>query len=441
MGRDVKRMAVKISSVDPNTPAEKAGLRAGDVLLSIDGEEIRDVLDYRFYMASQRIELCFRRGDGERRVRVRKGEYEDLGLGFETYLMDRQRSCKNRCVFCFIDQNPRGMRESVYFKDDDDRMSFLFGNYVTLTNLEERDVERIIKMKISPVNISVHTTDPELRVRMMKNPNAGRTLSYLRRFAEAGIRVNAQLVLCPGYNDGAALERTLSDLAALGEAVLSIACVPVGLTGHRSGLAALRPFTGEECRETVALIDRFGDRFFAECGRRVVYPSHKFFLGARLPVPPASYYGDFDQLENGVGMLALLEEDFLLELEGLAPAGAPRSLTIATGEAAAPFLSRLAGRAMALDPALQCEVVPVKNRFFGGYITVAGLVTGSDLVAQLRGRALGDEVLIPSVMLRHEGDLFLDNMTVDEVSARIGAKMRVVPASGDALARTLLRGG
>lgn len=434
-------MAVKISSVDPNTPAEKAGLCAGDVLLSIDGEEIRDVLDYRFYMTNRRIELCFRRGDGERRVPICKGEYEDLGLEFETYLMDRQRSCKNHCVFCFIDQNPRGMRESVYFKDDDDRMSFLFGNYVTLTNLEERDVERIIKMKISPVNVSVHTTDPELRVRMMKNPNAGRTLSYLRRFAEAGIAINAQLVLCPGYNDGAALERTLSDLAALGEALQSIACVPVGLTGHRSGLAALRPFTGEECRKTIALIDRFGDRFFAACGRRVVYPSDEFFLGARLPVPPASYYGDFDQLENGVGMLALLEEDFLFEIEGLAPAGAPRSLTVATGEAAAPLLSRLAGRAMALDPALQCEVIPVKNRFFGGYITVAGLVTGSDLVAELAGRALGDEVLIPSVMLRHEGDLFLDNMTVDEVSARIGANMRVVPASGDALARTLLRGG
>lgn len=433
-------MAVKIDSVEPKTPAARAGFQAGDILLSIDGEEICDVLDYRFYMTSPRIEVRFRRGEKERLVEIHKDEYEDLGLLFDTYLMDRQRSCKNHCVFCFIDQNPKGMRESVYFKDDDDRMSFLFGNYVTLTNLRERDVERIIKMKISPVNVSVHTTDPALRVRMMKNPNAGKTLSYLRRFTEAGISVNAQLVLCPGYNNGTALEQTLSGLAGLGEAVQSIACVPVGLTGHRTGLIELRPFTKEESRETIALIDRFGERFLAERGERVVYPSDEFFLKAEAPIPPASYYGGFDQLENGVGMLSLLEEDFSLELEGISPSGIPRSMTLATGEAAAPFLSRLAARAQALDPALRCEVAAVKNRFFGGYITVAGLVTGQDLVAELRDRALGDEVLIPSVMLRHEGDLFLDNMTVDEVSKRLGVPVRVIPASGDALARTLLEG-
>lgn len=433
-------MAVTITGVAGGSPAARAGLRAGDSLLSIGGEEIQDVLDYRFFMAERRLVLRLLRDGRPLDVSVEKGRYDDLGLEFETYLMDRQRSCKNGCVFCFVDQNPKGMRESVYFKDDDDRLSFLFGNYITLTNLTDRDVERIIRMRVSPVNVSVHTTDPGLRARMMRNPAAGQALARLRRLVEGEVRINTQLVLCPGYNDGDALARTLSDLGAFFPWVQSIACVPVGLTGHRAGLTALRPFTPAEAGRAIDTIEDFSSRWLAERGRRAAYPADEFFLLAGRPVPPSEYYGDFEQLENGVGLLALCEEEFFDELAALPPGKAPRSLLAVTGEAAHPLIARLCAAARAADPELTVRAVAVPNLFFGGHITVAGLVTGGDILAAVGPRPACERLLLPSCMLRHEQDRFLDDMPLSALSERLGVPIEVI-SDGGSLARALLKGG
>ena len=327
-------MPVLIQSVQPGSYAARAGIQPGDTLAAIDGHPVNDLLDYRFYVTSRRIVLDLLRAGKTRSVQIRKGEYDDIGLEFETYLMDKQRSCKNKCVFCFVDQMPPGMRETLYFKDDDSRMSFLFGNYITLTNLTDGDIDRIIQMRISPVNISVHTTDPELRVRMMKNPRAASSLAYIRRLCDADIRVNSQLVLCPGYNDGPALERTLNDLGALYPNLQSIACVPVGLTRFREGLEPLRPYDRERARETIEIIHRFAGRMWETHGERVAYPSDEFFLKAELPVPEPRYYGAFDQLEDGVGTLALLREEFEDALADDPETSASGVLSTVTGEAA-----------------------------------------------------------------------------------------------------------
>ena len=278
-------MPVLIREVERGSHAQKAGIKAGDVLVSIDGNAINDVLDYRFYVTSPHISLSLLRAGKGFRASIQKGEYDDIGLAFETYLMDRQHSCKNKCIFCFVDQMPKGMRESLYFKDDDSRMSFLFGNYITLTNLTQADIDRIIKMRISPVNISVHTTDPALRVEMMKNPKAASSLGYIRQLCEAGIKVNSQLVLVPGYNDGKALEQTLADLGTLYPNLQSIACVPVGLTKYREGLPELRLFDREGARETIEIIHRFAGAMEEKYGQRVAYPSDEFFLKAQMPIP------------------------------------------------------------------------------------------------------------------------------------------------------------
>lgn len=426
-------MPVLIESVQDHSPAFRAGIRPGDTLLSIDGHEIGDVLDYRFYMTSPRIRLELLRGGKPFSRDIRKGEYDDLGLEFETYLMDRQLSCKNKCVFCFIDQMPPGMRETLYFKDDDSRLSFLFGNYITLTNVTDADIDRIIRMHISPVNISVHTTDPALRVKMMKNPAAATSLRYLERLTRAGIKINTQLVLVPGWNDGAALEKTLEDLGRLGPGLQTVSCVPVGMTKYRDGLEELRPFDGEGARETIAIIDRFAGRMERERGARIAYPSDEFFLLAGLETPPAPYYGDFDQLENGVGLVSLLRDDFLAALADDGSADASAQVSVATGMLAAPLLTGLAGRVMEKHPGANIHVHPVVNDFFGQRITVAGLVTGRDVIRQLSGKSLGERLLFPSVMLRREGDRFLDDVTVEELSEALGVPATPVDNDGWAL--------
>ena len=423
-------MAVLIESVERGSPAERAGIRPGDTLLEIDGNTIQDVLDYRFYVTSRRITLRLLRSGAAYSATIKKGEYDDIGLEFETYLMDKQHSCKNKCIFCFVDQMPPDMRESLYFKDDDSRLSFLFGNYITLTNLTDEDIDRIIKMRISPVNVSVHTTDPELRVRMMKNPNAAGSLRYLSRLTEAGIKVNTQLVLCPGWNDGPALERTLEDLGKLWPNLQSIACVPVGLTKYREGLPALRPFEPEEAARTIDDIHRFAERMEREHGERVAYPSDEFFLKAGRPVPPPAYYGEFAQLENGVGLLALLRDEFENALADDPGADGEADLTVVTGVAARPLMRELADAVIKRHPRVKLEVKAVVNRFFGEQITVAGLVTGRDIVGQLGGQRLGRGVLVPSVMLRHERDKFLDDMTLEEVSRALGVPVTPVENDG-----------
>lgn len=427
-------MPVKILAVEPGGPASHAGVRPGETLLSINGNEICDILDYRFYETDRHLSIVLRDDAGaERTVQIRKGQYESIGLEFETYLMDQQHSCTNRCIFCFIDQLPKGLRKSLYFKDDDSRLSFLFGNYVTLTNLKEREVDRIIKMHISPINISVHTTNPELRVKMMGNRFAGKSLDILYRFAKAGIKLNCQIVLCRDINDGEELDRTLKDLTSLWPSVQSVAVVPLGLTKYRQGLYPLTGYDSETARAVVRQLERWGDRCEQKYGQRICYAADEFYLKAQLPIPPAPFYGDFDQLENGVGLMASLKQEFLDALEDFVPPASARKVTLATGVAAHPFLDTLLDELRQRCHNLTCNVVPIVNDFFGDTITVAGLVTGGDLLKQLRGRELGDALLLPDVMLRREGDIFLDDVSLEELSEALQIQIITVPNDGYAL--------
>jgi len=425
---------VKILAVLPRSIAEKAGIRGGDVLVSINQNEIRDVLDYRFYLTDTNVSVTLFRGDESYTVHINKGEYDDIGLSFETPLMDKKHSCTNRCVFCFIDQLPPGMRESLYFKDDDDRLSFLHGNYVTLTNLKDEDIDRIIKMHISPVNVSVHTTNPELRVKMMKNKHAGEVLSYLGRMADAGIALCTQIVLCKGLNDGAELDRTLHDLIQYYPSLRSCAIVPVGLTKYREKLYPLEAFTPEECAAVIEQVKTYGNWCLKKYGTRIFYCSDEFYVRAGLPLPTEEFYEDYSQIENGVGMLTSMKAEFDMELdyldELLADFRAPRTVSVVTGMAAYEHISSLAKELMARVDGLTVNVYPIVNNFFGHSVTVAGLLTGGDVVEQLKGKDLGDELLFPSVMLRADGDIFLDDMTPAELSARLGVPVRAVESDG-----------
>lgn len=426
-------MAVRITSVEPGSPARRARIHKGDTLISINGNAITDVLDYRFYMTDEHLEilLC----DQEKKLRtvvVEKDEYDDLGLEFETYLMDRQMGCKNACIFCFVDQTPPGMRKSLYFKDDDTRMSFLFGNYTTLTNLKEGDIQRIIKMHISPINISIQTMNPALRVQMMKNPFAGESLKFVRMLTEGGIKINTQIVLCPGYNDGEELEYSLSELAKLGPNVQSIAVVPVGLTRYREKLTPLRGFFPQEAVEVVKTMERWGEYFCKEYGTRTAYASDEFYILAGKDFPPYEFYEDFAQLENGVGMMTLMQHDFTQALKEaqLEQSPAAHRCTIATGQLAYPMMQNFAERVQQAFPQVQVQVKKIRNDFWGPTITVAGLITGQDLLVQLEGLDLGSELLIPANMLRHEQDRFLDDLTLEQVQETLGVP--VLPVENDA---------
>jgi putative radical SAM enzyme (TIGR03279 family) len=434
-------MPVRISGVAGKSPCAGKGVGAGDTLVSVNGHEIADVLDYRFYISEERLNIEIITLSGRRRkIRIKKSESEDPGLLFETYLMDNQRRCKNSCIFCFIDQLPKGLRESLYFKDDDSRLSFLFGNYITLTNLTRREADRIISMHISPVNVSVHTMDPKLRVKMMGNRFAGECLSYLKEFADSGIKLNTQLVLCPGINDGAALEYSLSELFLLYPSVQSIAAVPVGLTKHREGLYKLHGYTPEQAARVIDTIDAFNKKNAASGYPRIAFAADEFYIKAGREMPGMDYYGDFPQLENGVGMWTLFREDFLGELNDL-PAGASaegRKITLATGEAAYPLMLELSKKAVSAVRNLDIDVVKIENTFFGDSITVSGLITGGDFLNQLSGRFLGDELLIPLSSLRREGDMFLDDMTVSELCEKLGVPVRSVSNSGQDLLLAML---
>ena len=433
---------VKVLAVLPRSIAEKAGVRGGDMLVSINQNEIRDVLDYRFYLTDTNVSVTLLRGEASYTVHINKGEYDDIGLSFETPLMDKKHSCTNRCVFCFIDQLPPGMRESLYFKDDDDRLSFLHGNYVTLTNLKDADIDRIIKMHISPVNVSVHTTNPELRVKMMKNKHAGEVLSYLGRMADAGIALCTQIVLCKGLNDGVELDRTMRDLIQYHPSLRSCAIVPVGLTKYREKLYPLEAFSPEECAAVIEQVNAFGEECLQKFGTRIFYCSDEFYVRAGLPLPEEDYYEDYSQIENGVGMLTSMRSEFDLELdyldELLSGFCAPRTVSVATGMAAHEHISSLAKELMARVEGLTVNVYPIVNNFFGESVTVAGLLTGGDVIEQLMGKDLGDELLFPAVMLRADGDVFLDDMTPDELSARLGVPVRPSENDGAKLIAALL---
>ena len=431
---------VKILAVLPRSLAACAGIRGGDVLLTVNDAPINDVLDYRFYLTDTSVSLTLLRGEEHYTVHLNKGEYDDIGLEFETPLMDKKHSCTNKCVFCFIDQLPAGMRESLYFKDDDDRLSFLHGNYVTLTNLKDADIDRIIKMHISPVNVSVHTTNPDLRVKMMKNKHAGEVLRYLDRMAEAGIALCTQIVLCKGLNDGAELERTMHDLAAYHPALRSCAIVPVGLTKHREGLYPLESFTPEDATAVIEQVNRFGDACLRALGTRLFYCADEFYVRAGLPTPSEDYYEDYSQIENGVGMLTSLESEFDFELDDpeIPDEISARIVSIATGAAAYKHIKMLTDRLTARVKGLSVNVYRIENRFFGESVTVAGLLTGKDVSEQLQDKSLGDELLFPAVMLRADGDVFLDDMTPAELSKQLGVPVCATESDGRKLIDALL---
>lgn len=433
-------MAVKISSVQKFSKSYFKGIRAGDELLSVSGHEIDDVLDFDFYMADPEAVLEIRRADGKTVKLPARGK--NCGIGFETYLMDKQQRCKNKCVFCFIDQLPEGMRESLYFKDDDSRLSFLFGNYITLTNISEHEIERIISMHISPVNISVHTMNPELRVRMMKNKNAGEALKIIERFAAAGIKMNTQLVLCPGINDGAELRYSIERLASFGEAVESIAAVPVGLTKYREGLAKLEPYNKTTAAQVIDIIEEYSDSFREKYGRGIVYPADEFFIKAGRPIPEAPYYDGYPQLENGVGMARLFCDEFCAEMAEIKEKPVNKRVTLATGTDFYPFLSKLASLAEEKF-GVSVNTVRVVNRFFGETITVAGLITGRDLYDSLKDEDIGDCLLLSESMISdytnytEHKDKFLDDMTVDELAAKLNTRIALT-GSGGRLLREIL---
>ena len=432
-------MSVLISEVIPGSPAYKKGIRSGCTLLSINGHEINDVLDYDFYSDEEKLHILLSIDGRNKKITVRKEEDEDLGLVFETYLMDKQQHCKNGCIFCFIDQMPKGMRDTLYFKDDDSRLSFLFGNYITLTNLTERDLERIIEMHISPVNVSVHTMNPELRVKMMKNKNAGKSLEILSHLADAGIKLNTQLVLCPGINDGDELRYSLKKLGELYPAVQSIAAVPVGLTRFRQSLYPLTGYTKESAGNVIDIVENFAASFLASHGTRLAFAADEFYLKAERNMPSDEEYEDYPQLENGVGLWTSLETEFYSALDASElPEDYETSVSMATGEAAYELIKKFSEAVMNRYPNCVIKVYRIKNDFFGERITVAGLITGNDLVGQLKDKELYSRLIIPSVMLRSEGDMFLDSVTLEEAEKQLGVTIQPVSNDGYELLDAIL---
>lgn len=428
---------VTIKNVVKGSPAEKTGMKASDKLLSINGNKINDVLDYMFYASEEKINIKIIRNNIELFFQIVKSEYEDLGLEFETFLMDTKKTCHNKCVFCFIDQMPPDMRETLYFKDDDARLSFLQGNYVTLTNLEQSDIDRIIKMKLN-INVSIHTTNPELRCKMMNNRFAGEKLGYIRKLTDNGIKLNCQIVCCPGLNDGEELKRSLNDLGELMPNITSIAVVPVGLTKFRKGLYPLEPFTQKSASDTLDIIESFQKEFLKKFGTRTVFPSDEFFLLAERELPMIEYYEDFSQYENGVGMLRSLINEFEKALEMTNWDEKERNLSIACGYLAFNTISTLAKKAMNRFKNLKCNVYRIRNDFFGESITVTGLITAQDLIAQLKDKDIGTELLISSAMLRANTETFLDDLTVTDVEKALDIHVKTTENDGFELLDAIL---
>ena len=425
---------VKITTVSKRSRADKAGIMAGDVLVSINGNEICDVLDYRFYLTERVVELSLRRGEESYSVTIKKGEYDDIGLDFETPLMDKKQRCKNACIFCFIDQNPDGLRESLYFKDDDSRLSFLHGNYITLTNMTDKDVARIVKMRFSPINVSVHTMNPDLRVKMMKNKRAGEVLSYLDDFYKAELNMCGQIVLCKGVNDGEELLYSMKRLSEYFPYMTSVSIVPAGMTKFRDGLYPLADFSREEARAVIEAVNSYGDELLKRVGTRMFYAADELYLKAGLPIPEADYYEEYPQIENGVGMLRSFADEFDMGAEDIAElSGAlkkKRRVSVATGVASYPMLKTLSERIMSLTDKLEISVFEIKNHFFGETITVSGLLTGRDMYAQLSDKELGDALLIPRCSLRAGEDVFLCGMSLEELSRKLDTPIRVTENDG-----------
>ena len=431
-----------IKAVDPGSIAEALELASGDRVLAINGREIEDIFDYQYQVNSKQLVMLVEKADGDQWELEIENDYQDLGITFENGLMSDYRSCTNKCIFCFIDQMPPGMRETLYFKDDDSRLSFLQGNYVTLTNMKDHDIRRIIDFKLAPINISVHTTNPELRCRMLHNRFAGEALKKIDTLYEAGIPMNGQIVLCRGINDGAELDRTIGDLARYLPCMESVSVVPVGLSKFRDGLYPLEPFDKAAAESALEIIEGWQEKLYAEHGVHFIHASDEFYILAERDLPEEERYDGYPQLENGVGMLRLLdtEVDEALdvideEFEGEAD---PERLTIATGLLAAPYLEKQAAKIMERHPKIRIQVIPIRNEFFGELITVAGLITGQDLIKQLSGRDLGDRLLLPVCMFRSGEETFLDDRTREDVQTALQVPVDIVKSSGQDLVDAVL---
>lgn len=426
----MRKADTTIKYVEPDSIAAEAGIEAGDKLVKINDREFHDILEYRYLTAEYEVTLEVLKKDGTTEIITVENDYGDLGIEFAEGLIDEAQSCTNNCIFCFIDQLPVGMRETVYFKDDDTRLSFLQGNYVTLTNLSDEEIDRLIEMRVSPINVSVHATDPELRCKMLHNRFAGKCYEIMKKFAENGIVMNCQIVLCPEINDGENLRRTLTDLGNLFPQVNSISVVPVGLTRYREGLYPLKPFTKETSKETIDFVEQIQNEFLEKYGTRLVYLSDEFYVNADIPIPDSETYEGFPQIENGVGLIASMKEEFLSALRLLPKKKRDRHVSIATGEIAAGFIQQLALKLESECDGVKIDVYPIKNNFFGGGVTVSGLVCGSDIIEQLKGKIQTDELFIPHSMLRDEDNIFLDDTTVADVEKALNVKITPVLNDG-----------
>jgi len=429
-----------IKRVIEGSIAEELGLEAGDILLEINGEKIQDIFDYQFYVEDTYLEVLVQKPDGEEwLLEIDKDEDEDLGIEFENGFMDNYRSCHNKCIFCFIDQMPKGMRETLYFKDDDSRLSFLQGNYVTLTNMSEEDVNRIIRYRLSPINISFQTMNRELRCKMLNNRFAGEALDKVDRFMEAGIEMNGQIVLCKGVNDGKELEYSIEKLTEYLPFLRSVSVVPVGLSKYREGLYPLEPFTKEDAKEVLSMIHKWQEKVYAEYGIHFIHASDEWYILAEEELPAEESYDGYLQLENGVGMLRLLMTEFgeAMETEreknqGIMEAdkGISREISMITGKLAYPYIKRMTEEMMPLFPNLKIHLYEIRNDFFGEMITVSGLLTGQDIIAQLRGKELGERLLLPQNVLRSGEQVFLDDVKVSELETALQVKTDIVKSSG-----------
>ncbi len=429
-----------IKSIEPGSIAEELGIEKGDILLSINDQEVEDVFDYHFYVNDEQLVLTIEKPDGEEwELEIEKDYEEDLGIEFEQGLMDEYRSCRNKCIFCFIDQMPGGMRDTLYFKDDDSRLSFLQGNYVTLTNMSDHDIDRIIRYHLEPINISFHTTNPELRCQMLHNRFAGEALKKVDRLYEAGIEMNGQIVLCRGINDGEELERTIRDLSGYLPCLQSVSVVPVGLTKYRDGLYPLEPFTPEDARKVLEVVRRWQDELYEKWGTHFIHAGDEWYLLAGEDMPPQERYDGYLQLENGVGMMRLLEDEFREAFEKLPGDEMPREVSVATGKLAYPLICSMAEKLKSRYPGTVIHTYQIENRFFGERITVAGLVTGQDLKEQLSGKKLGKALLLPCNMFRSQEEVFLDDMALDELKDALQSEIDIVKSSGQDFIDAVLR--
>ena len=429
-----------IIKVEKGSIAEELGIEAGDILVDIDNKPVKDVLDYRYLIQGEYIEVGIRKPDGDEwLLEIDKEEYEDLGIVFESGLMDKARSCSNKCIFCFIDQLPKGMRKDLYFKDDDSRLSFLQGNYVTLTNMKEEDIDRIIFYHLSPINVSVHTTDMELRKYMLKNPNSVKLMDYLKKLNDNYIEMNFQIVLCKNINDGKYLDKSIEDLSKFLPMAGSMAIVPFGKSKYREGLTDIELYNRDECRKIIEQVKIWQDKFYKEYGTRFCYLSDEFYITAGVELPDNDFYEDYPQYENGVGMVTLTKKEFYDYFNTVDGDCKVRNVSIATGKISYDFIYSLACDIMEKYSNTKVNVYAVENDFFGRTITVSGLMTGSDIINQLKGKELGTVLFLPESCIRTEGTALLDDICISDIERELNIKVIPVKSGGAEILKEILK--